>query len=277
MLYLDIHPETFERIANSPAVLALEGQPRFDLFRHPGTTPEQWHQWLDIDFENRQHLIKTALLATGICELEHTDAPTARAVVLTALVHDAAESVVGDRNYHLKEVGDDTEEIGIIDELVTSGELDLTSPEPDTVLEIMGDKHSGKASDAGILFDLAEIIGYAHSGITAWRAAHDNSTEIPAPQREVLRLLPVHVFGGQFAHLRAYHDAGRVSPAHFFDTFTDEISTILDYGAEVSVREVLHRHQVTSGLPEEKSRQILADLETTTQLWLGRTGLRVVA
>lgn len=277
MLYLDIHPETFERIMDSPAIHALAGQPRFDIFRHPDTSPEEWHDALDGDFDNRQHLVKTAYLANGICDIERVDGPTTRAVVLTALVHDAAEGVTGDRNYHLKDQADDEEEIDIIDQLVEAGELNVTRSELEIVVGIMRDKHGPKATQAGKLFDLAEIIGYARSGITAWRTAHDASIPIMDAQRHMLRLLPTHVFGGQFAHLRAYAEQGFISPEFFFDTFTDEISAVLAHGNHPDIQAELHEHQMSRGIPETKSREILADLAYIAELWLGRTGLRGVA
>lgn len=271
MLRLDVEPELFTRIAASPAVQDLAGSPRFDIFMHEGTTPEQWIGWLDTDFDNRQHLVKTAFLSAGICEIEGVDEDTTHAVVLTSLVHDAAESVVGDRNIHKKQAGDDEEEVAILESMVADGRLNITVDEFEIVCAVMLDKHGEQCqTEAGKLFDMSEIVGYIHSGVTAWRTAHDTGNNVPLEQRELLKLLPVQVFARQLNLLWRYEADGKRTPGHVNATLEDDITTVLNFAADPGVIEAQYRHCLERGISEERAQRLTEGLHLISDQWRSR-------
>jgi len=264
---IGIEPEVFERIVESPAVLALDGQPRFGLFKHADTETSDWISLLDIDFDNRQHLIKTALLAAGISEIEEADSETRRDTVLTALVHDAAESIVGDRNIHLKDDGDDAEEIAMFEQLITDGELNLTAEELNTVVATMEDRHAKCSTLPGKLFDLSEVVGYVYSGATAWRVLHNNNRRISGDQQEYLQFLGIQVVSHWVGYLRERHDEGMRTPAVVRSALGSYIGNALSYGNIPEVTSAYYDFMIDRGISIEKAETLIGYLPGAQEHW----------
>lgn len=269
MYSIGLSPELVGRVFDSEAVQALSGQTRFDLFRHPEVDPEVFTGLLDIDFENRQHLAKTALIGAAICDLEGVNAETTERVVLTALVHDAAESVVGDRNIHTKKDGDDEQEIDMMGAMVADGRLKLTQEELEIVAEIMSDKHGDECTTLeGRLFDLSEIAGYVLSGATAWRASKDYAVNMGDKQRRLFQVLPFQVFSTQLLHLWHYETLGFKTPSHVSEGVSQEITEVFGLAAQGPA--LAHDHERTcleNGFTPEKVAQINQNAAITAELW----------
>ncbi len=264
---LGLESDVFERIAESPAVTALDGQPRFGLFQHADTETSDWIAWLDIDFDNRQHLIKTAILAAGICDIEQADPETRRDTVLTALVHDAAESVVGDRNIHLKKDDDDAEEIAILGQLISDGRLNLTEHELKTVVTTMEDKHTDCATLAGKLFDLSEVVGYVYSGATAWQTVHSEGLVIPKCQQQYLEFLGIQVVSHWSGYLRSRHDEGMQTPAVMHRALGPYIEDALSYSKSPQVMSAYYDFMIDRGISSEKAQVLVCYIPGAQSNW----------
>lgn len=226
--------ETIERIVSSPAVQDLHGRPRYDVFMHEQTTHEQWIEVLDCDFDNRTHLFKTAVLCQAIAITEDASEETTWRAVLTGLLHDAAESVTGDKNIHLKGKYDDNDEVNVLNDLVDTGRLHVTRDELLVVQATMLDKQNGAETEEGVIFDLSEVGGYQISAVTAWQTQKEKNG-MSEEQRRLLRLLAVNVTAGQLALLFAYHDKDLKTPSAFFDGIGVAIEEIFNYGSDTSV------------------------------------------
>jgi hypothetical protein len=228
-----LEQELIDRVVASPAVQELSGNPRFDQFIHPDTTHEEWISTMGADFDNRNHMFLTAYLCQAITEAEHATPEDTYATVLTGIVHDAAESIGGDKCIHLKEEGDDEKEIDQIGKLVAEKALLLTPIELETVSRVMLDKHNGAKTAPGKLFDLAEIAGYLLSAHNAWHTA--KAPHISDGQRTLMRFLTINVLGGQVAAVLPYHEQGFVTPGLILRGMS---STILQSAEQVTAEEL---------------------------------------
>lgn len=226
--------ETLERLNSSPAVQALSGQPRYDIFMHEDTSPEAWIAMMGIDMDNRQHLLATVILAEAIVTTERFGDEVRYEAVLTAAAHDAAESVTGDKQYHTKERADDEAEIELLDEMTSDGRLHLTREELKTIQRVMRDKHDGAQTESGIAFDLSEVIGYQVSAVNTWKTQKSHPEVTPEQQR-LARLLAVNVTSAQMAILFSYRDAGYKSPGVLFEGSAAVMDEIFAYGADPCV------------------------------------------
>ena len=236
MFTTSLPSETLERLDASPAVQGLSGQPRYDIFMEEGLSADEWIGMMGVDFDNRQHLLSTAILADAIVTAEGFDEQTRYETALTAATHDAAESVLGDKQFHIKSRTDDEAEIELMGEMIADGRLLLTRDELTVVQRVMRDKHDGAQAPSGIAFDLSEVIGYQLSAVNAWRTQATHP-EMTVEQRRLARLLAVNVTSGQMAVLFAYKDRGLKSPGIMLDAVADTMSEVFNYGAQPGVIE----------------------------------------
>ncbi len=261
--------QRIQEIRESASVAALAGKVRYDMFLHPDTTTEQWLTWLDCDFDNREHLFKTAALGRAICQLEGVDTETTRDVVLTGAVHDAVESRLGDKNYHLKTASDDQEEIDIMLALVEGGELPLSQEECTTVQAIMADKNrKPPVTDRGVFFDLSEIDGYVLSAFTAQQTAHEQHADMTSSQRHLLRMLSANVLASQLHTVVEYANDGRASQDFFLLANKYKIGYIIDNVDD----ELIDRHAThcaDKGVKPERVASLTDRLLGLPDLWTG--------
>lgn len=259
--------ETIERIVASPAVQELAGKPRYSVFMHPETSTNSWINMTDCDFDNRTHLFKTAVLAQGIADTEGVDRDATHQAVLTGMVHDAAESIVGDKCFHNKTEADEDEEIDLLDSLVDSNRLKLTRDELALVKETMQDKKNGPETKAGTIFDISEVYGYQLSALTAWNGQKTNSDSTRFEQQHLQRLLAINVTAVQLAILIGYHNKGYRTPRILFDNNTETIDAIFNFGADPRVMDDHTEHCHRSGFGH-KAEILRENFVATSGLWL---------
>lgn len=217
-----------ERVGSSPAVESLAGVPRYDMYRHDVDT-STWIDMLDADFDNKQHLYKTALLIDCIAETDGSHIEDRRAAVLTGLVHDAPEAILGDINQNHKDASHEAEEIAVMGSITENGQLHLTARETQTVREVMADKASNEPqTEAGVLFDLGERIGYLLSALTAYDTAMSNP-DVSYVQREKLCWLASNVLSNHYSVIHAYAAAGRQSARYVLAERATDFQSILTF------------------------------------------------
>lgn len=230
--------EDIERIWDSPAIQSLEGAPRYHVFIEPGTTTEEWIAGLDCDYDNRFHLAKTACLAQGIALTEGAPKEVTYRAVLTALVHDAAESILGDVNFHDKTDDDEEEEIALLDQLVETGDLRVTPQELQIASATMRDKKNGPTTFEGKIFDLSEYYGYFLSAQTAWDSYE--AKRFRADQHKVIDILGVTVTAHHLLVLLEYEKQGFRSPNVILEGRKDAIDRVFDHGNNSDVIGRMH-------------------------------------
>ncbi len=224
------HMSLVERVALSPAVEALAGQPRYDMYMHD-VTPEQWIGMFDVDFDNKQHLFKTAQLTRYIAKMDSASPADAYAAWIAGLVHDAPEAVIGDKNHNHKTAADDEAEISTLSKLVRDKQLYLTPDELEIALTVMADKNAGPVTEPGIIFDLSERVGYLLSAFTSWDAV-EAGVVMSDVQREKVRWLGSNVMSNTYELVYDYAQAGRQSALHVIQERSQTVKDIMNQASE---------------------------------------------
>ena len=237
-----------KQLEASEVYRVLQDRSRWDPFRHEETDELLWHE-LNPDFNNAQHLHITAQLGADICLKDGYDTTTTDAVVLTGLVHDAAEAVTGDINFNLKSATDTDDEVTILDQLVASGKLPLTDEELATVKEVMLDSQRAEPeTEAGLAFKLSEYVGYLRTGLQSWHDAGDASKIVTAAQRQNLRWLAVDPIANALPVIVKYAVYGSSAMQEFLEREAPTIAEILQW-FDGETREQHAAFYLHAGLP----------------------------
>lgn len=178
-LPMDLH----RMFSETPYGQKLEGGTRFGLFQPKDVPNEEWERLLGADVNNLRHLP----LSYGLTRrfIQHCQEPSAvwrepvpaaaqfsteeaHILELTAVIHDWAEAVVGDKMFHLKTEADEDEESAAFKKLLTdllSGEqADLAQRLGQIVAEVVEDR----STKLGRAFNAIERVGYLRTGLRAW-------------------------------------------------------------------------------------------------------------
>lgn len=177
----------------------LANQVRYDPYRPETVSHERWEKLLGADVNNLKHLPLTyGLTRVFINHLgdgpEETLTPHEEDVLKTsALIHDWAESVVGDINYNLKTDADTEEEkkqfTAHLKKFYDGDRQELVEESLETVI-------FSEDSKLGRMFNIVERLGYLRTGLRASELAFRD--DIP-DCREHMRLLASEVLGTQMA------------------------------------------------------------------------------
>lgn len=263
-----------ERVDTSECANILSGSPRYDRYRAPDVSPEEWIALLDCDFDNKQHLFKTALLASLIAQMDHSNPEAAKRAIETSLIHDAPEAITTDVTYDLKTIEFDHEEADILVTQVMDGTLNVPLELAKDASEIMKSKAAFSPSaeqavtdEAVVVFDLAERIGYLLSAKTAWQTSYENAT-LSEDQAERLRWLAGNVMANTYGTLLTYvtqHDrnSARFVASELHDTFGEILLHVTNPTTVQKHRE----YYAVDGLPDVKVQKLETALQDAHASW----------
>lgn len=186
----------------------LAQQVRFERYKLPETTNEQWINLLGADVNNLQHMPLTTGLTRDFIgrfndRIESRPQPTAKIseeqaqlLCLTAMTHDWGESVLGDSTYDhagTTKVAEKQAVTDIIQSLPLARNLDFYS-RINAAKEIVFDS----SSHLGRIFNTIERVGYMRTALHA--AHHARSGSLPQNTNGLLWLTE-NVLGNQVSEL----------------------------------------------------------------------------
>ncbi|MBI3088760.1 MAG: hypothetical protein HYY99_00650 [Candidatus Colwellbacteria bacterium] len=176
--------EIYELFANSSYGERLRRAIRFGAYKPPETTNEEWVKVLGPDVHNLEHLLWTLSIARDflrssldphepwqgeVPEEARFNEGEQKLLLLTAVMHDWGESVVGDILWHRKNSHDEKEDLkalgNIIGELCEGKYSDELVSKMHQVGNIL---FRDKNSKLGRAFNAIEHVGYGQTAILAW-------------------------------------------------------------------------------------------------------------
>lgn len=176
--------EIYELFADSHYGEKLRGAIRFGAYKPKETTNEEWVSVLGLDVHNLEHLLWTLSVARNflkysqhppeswqeeVSEEARFNENEQKLLLLTAVMHDWGESVVGDILWHRKNSHDEEEELralsNIIGELCEGKYSDELVSKMHQVGNIL---FRDKDSKLGKAFNAIEHAGYGQTTILAW-------------------------------------------------------------------------------------------------------------
>ncbi len=172
------------RFAGSLYGIRLAQNIRYAPYKPDGVSHQEWERTLGIDVNNLNHLnlslgMTRSFLANcasaderwkGRVSTEAVFTPQEQQLLLlTAVVHDWAEAVVGDIPYHLKTQSDEEREMtilrGLIHEVLGNGN---SSAQCDEIAGGVQSVLTDTRSKLGKAFNAVERVGYVRTGLRAW-------------------------------------------------------------------------------------------------------------
>ncbi len=190
-----------QAVAQSDYGRALNGQIRYERYcyisegvKHLALSPERrqeirqlWGEtWLDCDVNNLQHNTFTAYFGKCIAELDNLDTNTAERAVRALLVHDLKEYVF-DPNVHEGDLTyDEMQRRGSANYSLEHQDLasmlraeqDFFRLDEETITDIENILNDSKLkppqTEAGLLVEKAERLGYVHSALNAIQICVDS-------------------------------------------------------------------------------------------------------
>lgn len=161
---------------------------------------ERWAgDWLDVDVNNLQHNVFTAVLAQAICEADGVDEATTQRVTRALLVHDLKEYVLdpklhdGDLTYDeaqkLGEAGYKQEHMELA-EILGDDIFSMLGAEDraEIVVDLNDSKAKPPQTKEGQIIEIAERLGYMHSALNAAGLVVDTGGLREQPDDEQLNM-----------------------------------------------------------------------------------------
>ena len=177
--------EIYELFADSSYGEKLRGAIRFGAYKPKEITNEEWISVLGLDVHNLEHLLWTLSIARDflhssldphepwqgkVSEEARFSEDEQKLLLLTAVMHDWGESVVGDILWHRKNSYDEEEELKALSNII--GELceDKYGDELVSKMYQVGNiLFRDKDSRLGKAFNAIEHVGYGQTTILAWK------------------------------------------------------------------------------------------------------------
>lgn len=203
----------------------LKRNVRWDRFQPPGCSNSEWEKLLGSDANNYRHL----LLSFGIMKsflgrlVQDKSVPLSphdlEILLLTPLVHDWAEAIVGDINLEYKTASHEKKERTILKRQMEEVVPQLLSNETRAeVLDVVFDQKSR----LGSLFNITEKIGYFRTAMNAWKRIKNGGSH------HSLNALITNVFGFNLPKLTEL--SGEFQPVKVFLEFHNSaINQVLDH------------------------------------------------
>jgi hypothetical protein len=163
--------EIHEKFEQTDFGKTLAGRVRYDRYRPTGVSNERWVELLGADVNNLTHLTLTYGLAQDFIRTAQTLQPDLltsedeQLLQVAALIHDWAESIVGDISFGDKTANDEIEEQEVFEANLASfydGDITLINK---ARTEIVFD-HTGK-NKLGQVFNAIERVGYLRTALRA--------------------------------------------------------------------------------------------------------------
>lgn len=266
-------------VNNSKCSKLLHNRARYDLYRDPAVSEQQYIQWLDVDFDNKQHLFKTAILAQSISDMDGSDAISATLAINTALIHDCQEAIKSDVNYNFKTKDSDLEEADILVQMTKNGLLNVPIAIAKSASKIMKAKVLEDPLESDtldkeevIVFDLAERIGYLLSAQTAWQESLSPPEDMPINQVELLKILAANVLSNQYLGLVKYAiEKKRCSALYVLTELHHTFGEIFKYSCDDLATEKRIRFYTDNGFSTDKIRDLEYDLQRSVEVWHEQT------
>ncbi len=258
-----------EAVNRSTCCENLNGSPRFDIYRAPETSPQQWIELLGVDVDNKQHLFYTAVIAACIAELDGSPYQDARLATETGLVHDTPEAVTKDVNHNFKTLKLDYREADILVTQAMSGQLDIPVSLARDASLVMKEKAKGESNDETVvLFDSAERAGYMLTAQRSWNASWDSELAVSEDQRERMRWLGANVLSNTYTSM--LHQAevvGRNSATFFLSQLHDTFGTMLDYTSSDQIMATHREYYREKNFTEEMIEKLEVKLADAVVAW----------
>ncbi|MBP6994150.1 HD domain-containing protein [Candidatus Woesebacteria bacterium] len=185
---------------------------RYDQYRPSSMTKEQWTRMLGADVNNLEHMRLTYGLTRQFIRYCN-DAPEGQTreltfsheeqedLLLTAIVHDWGEAVVGDITFDKKTDIDEAEEQTSIQRIIS--ELFPETPDIRTrIHKVVTDVLPNRESKLGKAFNAIERIGYLRTGLNALGSLE----EVEEENKDNLRWLTNNVLLNQIPTLLKYSE-----------------------------------------------------------------------
>lgn len=207
----------------------LKRNVRWEKFKPAHSSNEEWEKLLGSDANNYRHLrhqyglmrvFLERLVKDGSLELSQNDIEV---LLLTPLVHDWAEAVVGDINFEYKTAAHEKKERTILGRQLVEVVPHLIGAE--TRAKILETTFES-TTRLGQLFNITEKIGYFRTAINAWKRVNEN------PDQTNLDAVVTNVVGHNLGLLiELSKDFGPVDEYLRFhrDTINQVISHYSDY------------------------------------------------
>jgi 5'-deoxynucleotidase YfbR-like HD superfamily hydrolase len=207
--------EAYHKLANSQLGQGLANQVRYARYKPEGISNEEWcsSSLLGDDVNNMRHMWDTTKLAKEYLlgqspetALNHSDS---QVLMMSAVVHDFVESVVGDITFDKKSRIDKKHEAQGMSFMLRAM-FGNTLPNK-KIRQIYRTVMDG-SSKLGEIFNAIEKMGYMRTGLTAWGISHKPegavmeglSPEVEAELRKNLQWLASNVAGNQTQKLLEY-------------------------------------------------------------------------
>lgn len=258
--------------------------------RRDGISQAWAEDWLDVDVNNLQHNVFTALLAKGLCETEGTDPETTELVVRSLLVHDLKEYVInvdtdaGDLTYddavRQGEAGyrQEHQELGMI---LRSSIFDMLDDDAVSAIEaaLNDSKKPEPQSEAGKMIEIAERTGYVHSAINAFDAfvGGDDFEAVPSDtQRLMFCWMSENVLAN---HISRLVELSQTSPAteYFLSARSSDITDIFMTLSHPDMLAKIGKFYAEEGKdsPETRRAKFLEAYDDWTGYVLGETDAEI--
>ncbi len=158
----------------------LAGNIRYGRYKPESVTNEEWELLLGPDVNNLKHLHLTyELTRQFVRDLKETLTDQEKEdLLLTAIVHDWAEAIVGDHTYDLKTADIETQELVEIKKM-TAGMYGEDNESLVQRIHIVTDTIlKDTDSKLGKMFNAVERVGYLRTALRAWRAQTEKTGEL---------------------------------------------------------------------------------------------------
>lgn len=233
---------------------------------------------LDADVDNFQHNVFTANLGNWICQQEGASEATTELVVRSLLVHDLKEYVLdialheGDITYDEAQKRGETEFAKEHAELgeILRAEAEHFGLDEVSITDIEATLNDSKLkppqTEAGQMVELAERIGYMHSGLQAFELATSDDVSIDPQQKNMLLWMAENVVSNQLSRLIAV-STDRSSVRKFLDEREIVITKTLAVLLDPAITRLVAQFYYSEGKDDVKTRLDLRN--GASRAWLG--------